>query len=392
MRVLLVADVSAEKVIGAAERMLARHVHALTKAGDTVSVLTCQPAPGAARKIKLAGGVTEYRLAFSGDRGLSGLWQLAQGAKDWWHEHKETFDGIVAEQPFVMWALWRAGCSLPRLQVCHSLAFEEYATRHGLDWGVRHRLVAAAMRYLEGRVYGSADGLMVLSGHMRRRLHDCFDLGRFRIAVAPGGVDPVSLMEAEAREGMRRRLDWQGPVVVALRNLVPRTGVDMLVQAAAMLRFDMPDVRWCVMGAGPLLEPLKWLAAQLKVEDIVEFTGYLPEQEVAARMQAADAFMLPTRSLEGFGLVTIEANVNGLPVVATPVGANTEVVSGLPCNRLAKSITPEALADSCRLMLEDLKTADRRKIRHKLQQAASGRYSQEAHDQRFIRQLRALVS
>jgi len=387
-----VADVSAEKVFGGAERMLARHVHALREAGDTVSVLTRQPAPGAARKIELKGGVTEYRLAFSGDRGLSGLWQLTRGAKDWWREHRGAFDGVVAEQPFVMWALRRAGCSLPRLQVCHSFAFEEYATRHGLDWGLRNRLAAAAMRRMEGGVYASSRRLLVLSEYMRRRLRECFHLDQSRIEVVPGGAETFPLIGRREREKVREQLNWRGPVVVTLRNLVPRTGVDMLVQAAAMLHVDMPDVRWCVMGAGSLLEPLKWLAGQLKVEDIVEFTGYLPEQEVIARMQAADAFMLPTRSLEGFGLVTVEANANGLPVVATPVGANAEVVPGLPCNRLAAAVTPEALADGMREMLKGSKAVDREKMQRHLRQAVAARYNWALHDHDFVRQARALTA
>jgi len=159
VRILLVADVSAEKLLGGAERMLTQHVRALAETFE-LTVLTRQPAPDALLTIEVATGVTEYRLPFSGDRGLAGMRELKQGAKDWWRQHQGEFDMLVSEQPFVMWALLRAGCRLPRLQICHSLAFEEYTTRHGLDWGVKHKIATVAMRYLESRVYVSGAGFM----------------------------------------------------------------------------------------------------------------------------------------------------------------------------------------------------------------------------------------
>jgi len=388
MRILLVADVSAEAVLGGAERMLTQHVRALAEAHD-LTVLTRQPAPDAPLTIKVADGVTEYRIPFSGHRGLSGMRELKQGAKAWWRQHQGEFDVLVSEQPFMMWALLRAGCRLPRLQVCHSFAFEEYSTRHGLDWGIKHRIVTAAMRYLENRVYTSADGMLVLSRFMHDHLNDCFGLNHPHITVAPGGVSPAPPVSREEREHLRQQLGWQGPVVVTLRNLVPRTGVDMLVQAAAMLRYSMPDLRWCVMGSGILLEPLKWLAEQLDVVDRIEFTGYLPEEEVISRMQAADVFMLPTRSLEGFGLVTIEANANGLPVAGTPAGANPEVVDASPDNILAGAITPEALAEAIRLLFE--RGADHMERAERLRAHVKAHYNWQQHDEALIRAVNALT-
>jgi len=388
VKVLLVADVSAEKLLGGAERMLMRHVCALAEVYE-LTVLTRQPEPDARATVDVAAGVTEYRLPFSGDRGIAGMRQLISGAKDWWRQHQNKFDVVVAEQPFVMWALLRAGCDLPRLQVCHSFAFEEYATRHGLSSGLKHKMAIAIMKKLERHVYGSAKSFLVLSDYMRRHLTECFQLNSAPTEVASGGVDIPVLVSMGERKQMRQRLGWQGPVVVTLRNLVPRTGVDMLVQAAAMLRYTIPDLRWCVMGAGTLLEPLKWLAEQLDVADRIEFTGYLPEDEVALRMRAADAFMLPTRSLEGFGLVTVEANANGLPVVATPVGANPEVAGSIPDNILADAITPEALAEAVRLLFE--RHADHIERAGRLHAHINEHFNWQLHDQALIRAVKSLV-
>jgi len=379
LRLLLVADVSAERVLGGAERMLVEHLRSLVDGGYCVTLLTRQPRPDAPLQIMLDGGVNEHRLPFDGDRGLTGLVQLRKQAAKWWQLHSSQFDIVVAEQPFVMSALHAAGCKLPRLQVCHSLACEEYATRHGLDWGLKARLAAEAMRQLEGGLYRSANWVMALSCFTRERLRRVVGVVPERIAVAPGGVSLPALANDEQRSMWRTQFDWQGPVVVTLRNLVPRTGVDLLVQSAAILRHTHPDLRWCVVGDGELGSALRDLCCLLHVDDRIEWCGYLDEEEVAQRMQAADLFMLPTRALEGFGLVTVEAASHGLPVVATPVDANVEVVSAIDANRLATAATPQGLALATTTLLTEIPD-NLTPYRHHIRQQVIDLYGWKRHD------------
>ena len=389
MHVLVVSDVSAEEIHGGAERMLVHHIRALRDHGHEVTVLTRQSESDAPFMITLEGDVVEYRLPYEGDRGPAGLKQLKKGAAVWWQEHSGRFDAVVSEQPFTMWALLKAGCKLPRLQVCHSFAFEEYATRHGRGGGFRHRLVAAAMRRLERKVYRSADGFLVLSRFMQDRLSDFFQINRGLIAIAPGGVDVPDACSSVERDELRGSLGWHGSVVMTLRNLVVRTGVDLLVEAAALLKEDMPELKWCVVGRGELLEALQALAERLGASDRIEFAGFLSEDEVKKRMYAADLFMLPTRDLEGFGLVTLEANACGLPVVATPVTANKEVVPSLPLNLLADSVSAEALAAAVHRMLDEKRGTDE-ESRKMLQSAVEAKYAWHYHDDTFVRAIQAL--
>jgi len=389
LRVLLVADVSAETVIGGAERMLHHHIRALKHAGAELMILTRQPEPDAALMIELDDGLVEHRLPFNGDKGWKGLLQLRREAARWWQKNQD-FNVLIAEQPFVMWALLQAGCRVPRLQVCHSFAFEEYATRHGLDWSLRHRMVGTAMRQLEASVYQSAQAHLVLSRFMCQRLQDFFSIPVDRITVAAGGIDGVDLIWSQ-RRGIRQSL-WAkesiSPVIVTLRNLVPRTGVDLLVQAAAIVHVDRPDVRWKVIGSGSLLEPLKEFRDHLGIHDSIEFCGFLPEKDVQQYLWLADLFMLPTRSLEGFGLVTLEANVLGLPVIATPVGANVDVVAWHPLNRVSEEATPEALAKE---VLEYLSKLPRNQAREQLAGDTAEHFAWQKHDHALLATVRNLI-
>ena len=389
MKVLVVSDVSAETVLGGAERMLTNHIRALHKAGHQVTVLTRQPNEHAPLEIRLTGDIQEYRLPYHGDRGISGLLQLSREAEQWWICHSSQFDAVVSEQPFVIWALQKAGCDLPRLQVCYSFAFEEYLTRHAGRWNLIDRIAAFAMRRLEKNVYQSAGKLLVLSRYTERRMEEAFGLMSDRIVVSSGGVEMPELPSA-SRSDVRESFSWKGPVVMTLRNLVPRTGVDLLIEAAHLLKEDFPALQWCVIGQGALLQKLREQAVELEVSDRIEFTGYLPEEEVKKRMYAADLFMLPTRDLEGFGLVTLEANSCGLPVVATPVTANREVVPSLPLNLLSDDVSGEALARAVHEMLDEKKGEDEQS-RLALQKAVESQYAWHHHDDAFVQSVEALV-
>lgn len=386
MRVLVVSDVSAEEVHGGAERMLTNHLRALRESGHSITLLTRQPSDDAPLDVTVCGDVREHRLPYHGDRGWQGLKQLKEEAAKWWASYGSTFDVVVSEQPFTMWALMKAGCDLPRLQVCYSFAFEEYLTRHASRWNLKDRFVAIAMKHLEAIIYRSATSLLVLSRYTEQRFEEVFAIAGESITVTPGGVDVTALPD-QPRQEIRSTLGWEGPVVMTLRNLVPRTGVDLLVAAACLLKDESPELRWCVIGQGALMGQLKAQADDMGVADRVEFTGYLPEDEVKNRLFAADIFMLPTRDLEGFGLVTLEANACGLPVVATPVTANREVVPSLPFNRLADAVTAEALAESVRQMLQ-VEHDDN--TRQTLRDAVTEKYAWHLHDTAFVKAVEAL--
>ncbi len=388
-RILMVADVSAEAVHGGAERMLYHHLRALVDAGYDVTMLTRQPTPDAEVCIELPQfGIQEFRFPFSGDKGYQGLKELKSAAKQWWKHHQDDFDVVISEQPFVMWALLAAGCKLPRLQVCFSFAFEEYETRHALDMTAKHKLAIKAMKKLEAKVYKSADTLMGLSKFTQDRMHHFFGLADDACVINPAAADEFQGLHISQYDGIRAELGWETPVVTTLRNLVPRTGVDLLIQAAAIVKVTHPDVKFIIMGDGGLRESMQMMADELGVADMMTFTGYLPEEDVQKRLLASDVFVLPTRGLEGFGLVTLEANAWGTPVLATPISANKELVPSIIHNQLADNASPLALAEKMIWMTENpLGQAQRVRT----QEDAFRQYNWQKHDQKLLQMVEALA-
>ena len=130
--------------------------------------------------------------------------------------------------------------------------------------------------------------------------------------VLPNVVDATRFATAEA---FSRYADK--PTVVFLGRLVPRKGCQYLLEAARRLRVDSPelDFRVVVCGRGPLEAPLKAYAAANDLSEIVEFTGFVTEDDKPRYLKSADLAVFPSTGGESFGIVLIEAMAAGRPVV-----------------------------------------------------------------------------
>jgi glycosyltransferase involved in cell wall biosynthesis len=159
-------------------------------------------------------------------------------------------------------------------------------------------------------------------------------------------VERARFAPVSERRAVRKQLGLpvDGPLLFCLRNLEPRMGVELLLDAMPAVLAHYPTTVLVVGGDGPLAAPLRAHAARLGLGAAVRFCGFVPEGVLPAHYAAADASVVPTRALEGFGLVTLESLACGTPVIGTPVGATPELLMPLDRALLADAPTAEALA------------------------------------------------
>ena len=131
-----------------------------------------------------------------------------------------------------------------------------------------------------------------------------------------------------------------GPAVIVGR-LAPEKDHATLLRAAAVAARRRPDFRLEIAGDGPCEPALRALAAELDLGGTVRFLGRV--DDVPALLARAGLLVLSSR-LEGISLTLLEAMASGLPVVATRVGGNPEVVDDGRTGRLVPPASPEALA------------------------------------------------
>ncbi|HVM00072.1 MAG TPA: glycosyltransferase [Egibacteraceae bacterium] len=189
----------------------------------------------------------------------------------------------------------------------------------------------------EDRVVADADAIIAPTGAERALLADRYGAPPGRVRVVTPGVD-LGVFSASGDRAAARRSLGDGRIVLFVGRLQPLKGPDIAVRALAALDAFLPDdgvpTRLVVVG-GPSgdgrgrTDPfaLRRLAAELGIADRVALLAPRPQAELALLYRAADAVLMPSRS-ESFGLVALEAQACGTPVVGSAVSGLAEAIGG----------------------------------------------------------------
>lgn len=157
------------------------------------------------------------------------------------------------------------------------------------------------------------------------------------------GVD-MSTIRAEKRSILHSDVLFAG-------RLLANKNVDLLLQAVALMKEDRPEIRCCIVGEGPERSRLESLSIALGLEQNVVFHDFFPGSEIYGVMKSATVLALPSIR-EGFGLVVLEANSCGLPVVTVdhPDNAARHLITEGQNGFVAKA-DPVSLAESLGLAI-----------------------------------------
>jgi glycosyltransferase involved in cell wall biosynthesis len=204
-------------------------------------------------------------------------------------------------------------------------------------------------RALSGLVYRRADRVVATSTAIRDRL------------VTEHGVPPdrieVLLPAAAELPTTGGPLAVPGrPAVGLVGRLVPDTGVDVLLRAAALVSAVVPQVAFLVVGDGPLRPELERRATVLGLAGTVTFTGY--RSDAPRLVSGLDVLAVPSRA-DGSPLVVCEAMAAGVPVVASRVGGLPDLVEDGGSGLLVRPGEPEHLARALVSLLLDPEAARR---------------------------------
>ena len=255
---------------------------------------------------------------------------------------RARFDVINGHSPLQFAGAMRAakphadGAAVPSVYTVHSPFDDELTSNIAggrLAW-LKRRLAAAAGRWVERQNLADATLVHTISQYTLRTLAEKHGRSiREKALTAPGWVEVAPFREASAESvaSLRGRLgpEWQteDPIFFTLRRLERRMGIDTLVDAASMLRRQGRSFRVLIGGGGALEAELR---RQIDAEGLggtVRLLGRLPDRDIAASYAAADCFVLPTRALECFGLIVLEAYAAGTPVLASRAAAIPELAA-----------------------------------------------------------------
>jgi glycosyltransferase involved in cell wall biosynthesis len=254
----------------------------------------------------------------------------------------------VVATHFALYAAPTAGLfgSVPKVVHFHGPWAAESYPGGGGGWSRAMRLA------LERFVYQGGTRHIVLSQAFRKILRETYGVRDERIRIVPGCVDVAQfdtcVTQRRARERLGLPLDR--PLVFCMRRLVSRMGLEDLIDAISVVKPVLPDVLLMIAGKGPLAAQLQARIVARGLEHHVRLAGYVADDTVPLWYRAADLSVVPTVSLEGFGLTTIESLAAGTPVLVTPVGGLPEAVAPLSRDLVLESggfrAIGEGLADA----------------------------------------------
>ncbi len=179
--------------------------------------------------------------------------------------------------------------------------------------------------------------------------------------IVPNGTDPERFQPTEG-SAVRERLGLGNrPVLLTVGRLVPRKGIDTVLRALPSIAERVPNVTYLVAGTGPDRDRLEALAEHLRVRERVQFLGRVPHAELPGYYTAADLFVMPAREsrpdVEGFGLVFLEANACGTPVLGARTGGIPDAIVDGETGLLVPPDAPDALAEGATRVLTDTEFA-----------------------------------
>ncbi|MCQ0969707.1 glycosyltransferase family 4 protein [Paracoccus sp. TK19116] len=173
--------------------------------------------------------------------------------------------------------------------------------------------------------------------------------------------------------------------IVFIGRMAGVKGAPLMIAALERLRADHPDARLVMIGDGPERPALEAQARAAGLQGAVEFTGYLDQDQVAARLSAAAMLALPSFA-EGVPVVLMEAMATGLPVVTTRIAGIPELVEDGVSGILVPPGDLDALVEALSALLADTE------MRARLGQAGRAKVARDFHQATEAKWLGTLFS
>ena len=251
------------------------------------------------------------------------------------------------------WLSGRIGMKLSRRwRIPHIATFHTHA---------RTKLKASpAAREVERRacveevVMDSVDAIVASTVVERDELTELYGAAHSKIKVVPPGVDLELFKPADKTQARRAlNIDDDARVVLFVGRMERLKGIDILMRAANLLD-TRANTRLLIVGGGQEddaeLLRLKALAAQLRIQDMVTFTGAVEQERLPAYYNAADVMAMPSY-YESFGLAALEAMACATPVVVSKVGGLQTFIEHGSAGYLIPRQCPEPFAHAIDTLL-----------------------------------------
>ncbi|HEY0272864.1 MAG TPA: glycosyltransferase [Chitinophaga sp.] len=215
---------------------------------------------------------------------------------------------------------------------------------------------------IEAEIAREADHIIAECPQDREDLLKYYNAAPARITMIPCGFDPAEFYPVDRQLArMLVGLDPEAAVILQLGRMVPRKGVDNVIQAMGLLKNKIRHLHLVIVGGAsghpendtdPEIQRLRRIAADLGLTARITFAGQQPRAQLKYYYAAADVF-LTTPWYEPFGITPLEAMACGTPVIGARVGGIKFSVADGKTGFLVAPKDPHALAEKIETLVQD---------------------------------------
>ena len=253
-------------------------------------------------------------------------------------------------------ALEKQNIKKPFIHTIHGVLADEYeqARKEGYP-SVKGRLANYFMHNLaklEEETAHNATLIVTISNYSLEKIQKHYRVHKSKVRIVPNGVDVERFKPTGNSESRRRFGLGDEPVVLFVGSLIPRKGLPFLVEAAKKIVKQQANTKFLIVGEGPLKSQL---TDSLKAANLLgnfSFLGNFKDEVLTDVYNCADVFVLPSIQ-EGQGIVLLEAQAAGKPVVAFDVGGINEAVRNRETGLLVERGSIDGLANALLKLLGD---------------------------------------
>ncbi len=193
---------------------------------------------------------------------------------------------------------------------------------HGMD--IIHQK-SSRKRWLMKKIFGRACGT-VGNSHYTSTAIQSFGVPSEKVSI----VHPCPVRSPQEEKMILSDGQKSGHIILTVGRIVARKGHEYVIKSLSQVLKQIPDIQYVILGDGPYRHELEMLVTQLGLQEHVQFLGALSDAEVRDWYTQANVFIMTPVDLqgdvEGFGIVYLEANAFGLPVIAAESGGVGEAV------------------------------------------------------------------
>jgi phosphatidylinositol alpha-1,6-mannosyltransferase len=228
---------------------------------------------------------------------------------------------------------------------------------HGLDFS--NSVSCSRKRFLTRLILGAADKIICANSRVAQLVVDFSPKLEFKVKVVNPGIEPLALSANPQKvKNLREHYRLEDAfTLLTIGRLTLRKGVDAVINSLADIEVQQLRTKYFIIGTGEQEKYLRNLAKSSPLADRIIFLGELSEADKWNWLEACDAFIMPAREIggdfEGFGIVYLEANLAGKPVIAGNSGGVKDAVKDLVSGLLINPNNPKEIKDAIIKLAKD---------------------------------------